>query len=75
MLVGGNVYLCGGGAVGYQKDEVFESSGINLLYQNFLHPAYPQFTSNEFVSGLSVVDALMNLGFEGVQRLLQNNVN
>ena len=75
MLVGGNAYLCGGGAVGYQKDEVFENSGINLLYQHFMHPAYPQFTGIEFVSGLSIVDALMNLGLEGVQRLLQNNVN
>ena len=72
-FVGGRSYLCGGGAGGYQKDDIFQKSGINLLYQNFLHPAYPQITSTEFVAGLSIVDALMNLGFEGVRQLLQKN--
>jgi len=72
-LVGGAAYLSGGGATGYQKDEEFENSGINLIYQHFVHPVYPQFSGNEFVGGLSIVDALMNLGFEGVQKLLQSH--
>lgn len=71
--VRGAEYLCGGGASNYQEDEVFERVGIKLTYQNFLHPAYPQFGSKEFVPGLSIVDALMNLGFIGVQQLLQDS--
>jgi hypothetical protein len=71
--VRGTEYLCGGGASDYQEDEIFERVGITLTYQNFLHPAYPQFGNKEFVAGLSIVDALMNLGFKGVRQLLQNN--
>ncbi|WP_353439154.1 WbqC family protein [Polynucleobacter sp. UK-FUSCHL-C3] len=71
--VSGTGYLCGGGASNYQEDEIFERVGIKLTYQNFLHPTYSQFGNKEFFAGLSIVDALMNLGFNGVQQLLQNN--
>jgi hypothetical protein len=40
--VGGTAYLCGGGASNYQEDEKFTDSRIELLYQNFAHPVYPQ---------------------------------
>jgi len=69
----GKTYLCGGGAGGYQDDNFFKKAGIELLYQNFSHPEYPQFGSKVFVAGLSILDAIMNLGFKGVQQLLQNN--
>jgi len=62
--VGGDAYLCGGGSGGYQEDEKFAQAGIELVYQNFEHPLYPQATSQEFVSGLSIIDALMNCGFK-----------
>jgi hypothetical protein len=67
---GGNAYLAGGGAGGYQEDHMFNQAGIQLVYQDFHHPAYPQPNSAEFRPGLSVVDALMNCGFEGVRTLL-----
>lgn len=73
--VGGDAYLSGGGAGGYQKDEVFENSGVSLIYQDFLHPVYPQFTGNDFIPSLSIIDALMNLGPEGVRFLFKDNVN
>lgn len=69
--VGGQRYLCGGGATGYQQDEAFEKSSIQLVYQGFSHPHYPQFGHKDFVAGLSIVDALMNVGFEGVRRLMR----
>lgn len=68
--VSGTAYMCGGGASGYQDDEVFEKSDVTLVYQEFTHPEYPQFGHKGFVAGLSIVDALMNLGFEGVRRLI-----
>ncbi len=61
--VGGDAYLGGGGAGGYQEDEKFERSGIELIGQEFGHPDYPQ-AADEPVHGLSVVDALMSCGFE-----------
>jgi hypothetical protein len=68
--VGGQAYLCGGGAAGYQEDEIFHKAGLNLLYQNFINPSYFHFNAQEFIAGLSIVDALMNIGFDGVRELL-----
>lgn len=72
--VGGDCYLCGGGASGYQEDEAFASAGVELRYQSFAHPIYTQHGGREFIPGLSIVDALMNLGFEGVGKILRRDV-
>jgi hypothetical protein len=67
--VGGTAYLSGGGADGYQVDATFGAAGIELLFQRFEHPVYPQ-GATEFCSGLSIVDALMHCGFDGTAALL-----
>lgn len=59
--VGGDTYLCGGGASGYQDDEKFSSAGIKLIYQDFKHPEYPQLYG-EFIAGLSCIDWIFNTG-------------
>jgi len=71
---GGTVYMCGGGADGYQDEAVFTERGIQLLYQSFKHPVYPQKGQEEFVPGLSIIDALMNIGAKGVAELLQPKI-
>lgn len=58
--VGGDAYLAGGGAAGYQKDEMFAEAGVNLIYQKFEPPSYGP--PDEFLPGLSVVDYLMHDG-------------
>lgn len=70
QAVGGRCYLAGGGASGYQEDEKFAAAGLDLSYQAFEHPAYPQFNSQTFEPGLSIIDAAMNLGFQGTHALL-----
>ena len=70
--VGGDVYLCGGGADGYQRDEMFADLGIEVRYQNFQHPTYRQSVDSPFVSGLSILDALCFVGIDGVNRLLKS---
>lgn len=69
--VGGNIYLSGQGARAYMIDEVYRKHGIEVRYQQFTHPTYPQFNRGDFVPGLSIIDALMNIGFEGVRAILQ----
>lgn len=69
----GTGYLCGGGAADYQEDDKFERSGFDLIYQDFRHPTYPQFNSDSFVPGLSILDILMNCGFEGTKQLLKKS--
>lgn len=67
-----NTYMCGGGAGGYQQDDMFAKAGIELIYQNYIPSVYPQFNTKEFVPGLSVIDALMNCGWSGVQKLIKD---
>ena len=64
--VDGNAYMWGGGADGYQDPSVFESAGVALVRQDFQHPVYSQVGGGEFLPGLSIVDALMNIGSAGV---------
>lgn len=68
--VNADTYLCGDGAEDYMKPELFEQANINLVYNNFIHPVYRQFNTDNFIKGLSVVDALMNLGYEGTRELI-----
>lgn len=71
--VGGDVYLCGGGAEGYQENEKFAAQGIEVQYQNFAHPMYPQKSQASFTPGLSIIDILMNQGFEWVKSWLNKD--
>ena len=73
--VDGDAYLCGGGAAGYQQDQLFDDNRIKLVYQNFEHPVYSQFHSDSFIPGLSIIDALMNHGFSGVRELIVRAAN
>ena len=66
---GGDAYLAGGGAEGYQEDEKFAANGLELIEQGFEPPPYDQ-GGGDHVAGLSVVDALMHVGFEGTRGLL-----
>ncbi len=72
--VGGTAYLCGGGAGGYQDDELFGAHGMELIYQNFNHPVYPQANTNQFVPGLSIVDSLLNCGPDKTRGLILQSI-
>ena len=69
-LVGGTAYLTGKGAVAYLDEAIYETAGVRLIHQDFEHPEYSQHNSVSFVAGLSIVDALMNIGYKGVTELL-----
>ena len=69
--VDATTYLCGGGADGYQEDEKFLEKGVQLEYQYFQHPEYNQATNENFVSGLSIIDALFNVGAKRVIQMLE----
>jgi len=69
---GGGGYLCGDGAGGYQEDTLFAEAGLELRRQHFNHPVYSQHGGGEFIPGLSVLDALFNIGLDGVAVLLLN---
>lgn len=71
--VGGTTYLCGGGAQGYQEDEKFAAAGVELVYQKFEHPTYPQTNLGYFHAGLSIIDTLMNCGLQKTRALIASS--
>ncbi|MDR2416830.1 MAG: WbqC family protein [Holosporales bacterium] len=60
--LGGDRYLSGKGAIDYQSEDAFKDRNITLEYISYNLAPYPQFNSNTFVPGLSVIDLLMNCG-------------
>ena len=74
--VGGTHYLYGGAANaagGYQENEKFVAAGLAPIAQEFRHPVYPQFNASVFQPGLSVIDALMNIGFNAFWDVLKTH--
>lgn len=60
--LGATHYLAGDGSQEYEQPEAYAQRGITLEYSGFRSPPYPQKGSFDFVSGLSVLDALFNCG-------------
>ena len=72
--LGGTAYLSGTGARSYQSEEQFNERGIELVYSDFVVQQYPQLWG-EFCPGLSVLDALFNIGPDATRQMLLNDRN
>lgn len=72
--VGADVYISGNGARKYTDESSFESAGIELRYQVFNPPVYPQLNSGEFISGLSMIDALFCCGITGTKEIFWEGI-
>ena len=70
--VGADTYLCGNGAAGYQDDELFAQQGIKLRYNSFNPISYPQIGVDEFIPGLSILDALFQIPIERVKQVVHS---
>jgi WbqC-like protein family len=58
-------YISGrGGSLLFLEKEKFEEVGIPIDFQGFIGKKYPQLNTSEFVSGLSIIDSLMNCGWQ-----------
>jgi hypothetical protein len=71
--VDGKVYLSGDGADAYQLEDEFKKSGITLQKIGFQHPVYEQIHGRGFTGGLSIIDALFNVGAEATYHLLASS--
>ena len=70
--VGADTYLAGQDGANYMELDQFEKNNINVEFQQFQHPVYPQLF-NEFQSHLSAVDLLFNCGPESVEIIKATN--
>lgn len=63
-------YLSGVGARSYYVPEFYSDAGINVLWQDFQHPVYPQLFG-DFIPNLSSIDLLFNCGIEESRKILR----
>jgi len=63
LAMGASRYLSGNAARVYLDTELFSSHGIEVLWQDYEHPVYPQ-QHGEFVPFLSALDLVLNCGDE-----------
>ena len=69
-----NIFVFGILGKDYVKIEDFESRGVKVYFQEYNHPTYPQIWGG-FVSHLSVVDLLFNVGPERAYGIImQDNI-
>jgi len=73
LKFGAEHYLTGDSARDYMDEELFASRGIEVEYQNYIHPVYPQL-HGEFLSHLSIVDLLFNCGPESLSIISKGNL-
>lgn len=69
-----DIYISGAGAGSkrYIFPEDFKNRGINLVFQEFVHPVYPQLGGG-FAQNLSVIDLLFNCGPDSLKIILGKN--
>ena len=63
-------YLSGTGAKDYFISDPYERAGIEVIWQEFKHPVYPQ-QFGEFIPYLSSIDLLFNCGIEKSRKILR----
>lgn len=63
-----DIYLSGDSAQNYLDTELFTQEGVQIEWQSYRHPAYPQL-HGEFTPSLSVLDLVMNVGEESLNVL------
>ncbi|MDB5807752.1 MAG: WbqC-like family protein [Betaproteobacteria bacterium] len=70
--IGATRYLSGVGARAYFRPEPFEAAGIEVTWQDFAHPVYPQL-HGDFIPFLSSIDLLFNCGITRSREILRKH--
>lgn len=69
---GANVYLSGPSGRDYMELDKYAAAHIEVWFNDFEHPQYMQKGMNTFVSHLSVLDLLMNVGPDQGREVIQS---
>ena len=67
-----SVYIFGSQGKNYANEGKFHENGINLVFQNYIHPKYTQ-QHGEFVPNLSIIDLLFNEGPNSLEIIMSGN--
>ncbi len=66
-----DIYVSGTLGKDYLNRESFSCAGVRIYFQDYRHPRYKQLF-REFVPGMSIIDALMNIGAEKTRDLIMS---
>lgn len=69
--LGATRYLSGVGARDYFAPEPYREAGVEVIWQQFQHPVYPQ-QHGPFEAYLSSIDLLFNCGIEESRKLIRS---
>lgn len=73
QYVGCNEYVSPVGAKQYiAEDGLFNNSAIKLTFQEFIPKPYPQKENSDFISHLSIVDLVANIGWSSASDYIKN---
>ena len=73
--IGADCYMSGNGAKKYMVLDDFRENRIDVQFQTFEHPFYPQkYALNEPILGLSILDVFLNCGINETKRLFWENM-
>ena len=64
-ILNADTYLSGTGASAYNDESSFKENNIQLAYDKFKHPVYPQIGAF-FIQNLSILDLLFNCGKDSI---------
>jgi hypothetical protein len=67
--LGATAFYEGAAGRNYIEEEKFRQAGIELEYQDYQHPVYPQLYG-EFIPYLSVIDLMFNCGDESLKIII-----
>ena len=67
--VGANSIYLGAKAAEYVYPSYYAPHGVQIEFQNFQHPTYPQ-QFGEFVEYMSIIDLIVNVGWQQARRVL-----
>lgn len=67
-----DIYLSGPSGRDYMELPKYQKEGINVWFNDFLHPVYKQKGTDKFISHLSVLDLLMNVGGQEAKKVIMS---
>lgn len=65
--VNATTYLSGKGGDEYQEHHLYKQSNITIKYNEMPNFKYKQTKTEEFIFGLSIIDAIFNIGFKNLK--------
>lgn len=68
--VNADTYISGAEGINYLDMDLWNSTGLKIIFQKYTHPRYRQFNSPEFQPYMNILDLLFNCGPESLDILL-----